>query len=435
MMMGKWKGNHLPWLVVSDGQGSLFEIPGIEMVARRLGETLLPGPYELIPIPPGSVLLELPDRYPVGYDRTKGRMVTIKRYRGQPVIAAAAFLAPAYTQLYCAAYQPKQHAVKLPLFAYTPVGWRRDQFWVPAIRVDEDIRHDPLQFDQQLIEQGCQQMLARFPNNRLVAHLIHNCVQRYLCPNAQNFVLERWECPVPVSPSCNARCLGCISKQPQEGVTATQDRIDFVPSIDEIVEYTVPHLERAEAAMISFGQGCEGEPLLQGDLLVEAIRSIRRLTDRGTIHLNTNAGYPHVIEQLCRAGLESVRVSLNSAQPELYTRYYQPKDYTFESVLESMAILRRYNKWISLNYFIFPGLTDDPVEMEQLIKIVNDYQVDLIQMRNLNIDPDWYIRTLKLDQQVTRPIGILKWQQAIQAKAPWVRFGYYNPPKERWALR
>ncbi len=432
--MEKTKLNKLPWLVVSDGSGNVFEIPGLEMVGMRINEEILPEPSELIPMPHGSVLMELPDRYPIGYDRKRNRLITLKNYQGQPIVAAAAFLAPAYTQLYRAAFRAKPDAVKLPLFAYTPVGWKNGQFWTPAIRVDDDIRQDLVHFDTDMIEQSAQQMLKRYPNNRLVEHLVNNCVRRYYCPAAQNFVLGRWECPVPTSPSCNARCVGCISKQPNEGVPVTQNRIAFVPTVDEILEFTLPHLNNAPRAIISFGQGCEGEPLLQGDLLEAAIRKIRSLTIKGTINLNSNACYPDVIERLCQAGLDSIRVSLNSTQPELYSKYYRPNDYNFEAVLESMKIMRRYGRWISLNYFIFPGLTDDPVEMEQLIKIVTDYQVDFIQMRNLNIDPDWYIRELALEQKMSKAIGILKWQQAVKAKAPWLRFGYYNPSKESWEI-
>ena len=239
---------------------------------------------------------------------------------------------------------------------------------------------------------------------------------------------------MPTSPSCNAQCIGCISKQPKDGVPVTQDRIAFVPTVDEIVEFTVPHLENAPRSIISFGQGCEGEPLLQGELLEAAIRKIRCITSKGTINLNSNACYPDVIDRLCRAGLDSIRISLNSAQLELYNNYYRPKDYNFEAVLESMKIMRRHNRWISLNYFIFPGLTDDPVEMEQLIKIVTDYRIDFIQMRNLNIDSEWYIRKLGLGREISNPIGILKWQSAVKEKAPWIRFGYYNPPKEDWVI-
>jgi len=432
--MKKSKLTKLPWLVASDGSGNVFEIPGLEMVGMRINEGILPDPGELIPIPHGSVLVELPDRYPVGYDRKRSRFVTLNKYRGHPVIAAALFLAPAFTQLYCAAYQTRKDAVKLPLFAYTPVGWKNDQFWTTAIRVDDDIRQDLAYFDYDLIDKSAQKVLEKYPNNRLVNHLVDNCVRRYYCPAAQNFVLGRWECPVPTSPSCNAKCIGCISKQPKNGVSVAQNRIEFVPTVDEIVEFAVPHLENAPRSIISFGQGCEGEPLLQGDLLEAAIREIRNITTRGTINLNTNACYPGVIERLCQAGLDSIRVSLNSCQPGLYAKYYRPKDYDFENVLESIKIMRRYNRWISLNYFIFPGLTDDPAEMEQLIKIVTDFRVDYIQMRNLNIDPEWYVQELDLSNKTTTAVGILRWQKLIKEKSPWIRFGYYNPPKEDWVI-
>jgi pyruvate-formate lyase-activating enzyme len=430
--MAEFNSTKLPWLVASDGNGNVFEIPGLEMVGMRINEKILPDPDELIPIPHGSVLVELPDRYPVGYDRKRDKFVTMKTYQGHPVIAAAVFMAPAYTQLYRAAYQTKSDAVKLPLFAYTPVGWKNDQFWATAIRVDDDIRQDLVHFNFDLIEKSAQQMMKRFPNNRLVAHLVNNCVRHYYCPAAQNFVLGRWECPVPTSPSCNAKCIGCISKQPEDGVPVTQDRITFVPTVEEILEFTVPHLGNAPRSIISFGQGCEGEPLLQAKLLEESIRQTRRFTSKGTINLNSNACYPDVIERLCHAGLDSIRVSLNSARPELYIKYYRPQDYSIEDVFESMKIMRQCNRWISLNYFIFPGLTDDPAEMEQLIKIVTDYRVDYIQMRNLNIDPEWYIQELELDLKTSKAIGILNWQRSVKEKAPWIRFGYYNPPKEDW---
>lgn len=422
----------LPWLVASDGGGNVFEIPGLEMTGMQINGRILADPGDLIPMPHGSVLVELPDRYPVGYDRKRSSYVTLKKYRGQPVIAAAVFLAPAYTQLYRAAYQTKPGAVKLPLFAYTPVGWKSDQFWTTAIRVDDDVRQDLVQFDYDLIEKSAQKVLEKYPDNRLVNHLVNNCVRHYYCPAAQNFVLGRWECPLPTSPSCNAKCIGCISKQPKNGVPVTQNRIEFVPTVEEIVEFTVPHLKNVPRAIISFGQGCEGEPLLQGDLLESAIREIRCITNHGTINLNSNACYPHVIERLCQAGLDSIRISLNSSQPELYTKYYRPKDYGFENVLESMKIMRRYNRWISLNYFIFPGLTDDAAEMEQLINIITDFRIDYIQMRNLNIDPEWYIQKLNLEEKTSKQIGILKWQQIVKKRAPWIRFGYYNPAKEDW---
>jgi wyosine [tRNA(Phe)-imidazoG37] synthetase (radical SAM superfamily) len=424
--------NILPFTVASHGDGQVFEIPSHTMAGRQLNRLVAPRKEELIPLPFGSLLYELPGRLPVGYDSAKGRFMPVDGTTSQPLVAVAAFLPPAFTQLYLAAWQTRPQAPTLPLFAYTPVGFLDDMFWVPAVRVDTDMRHDPASFNDDLIENGILRLQSLYPRNRLIAHLIDNCIRRYHCPNAQNLALGRWESPVPISPACNAACAGCISRQAHTGISSTQQRIDFIPDVGEIVEYTVPHLENAPNAIISFGQGCEGEPLLQADLLEAAIRDIRKKTPKGTIHLNSNGSKPQVIERLCRAGLDSIRVSINSAQQHLYQKYFCPQDYHFSDVLETLAIVRRYNRWISLNYFIFPGLTDQPEEMTGLVKLLKEHAVDFIQMRNLNIDPEWYMQKLELFHIETRPVGIIEWMQEIKKQVSWIRFGYFNPAKEDW---
>jgi hypothetical protein len=64
--------------------------------------------------------------------------------------------------------------------------------------------------------------------------------------------------------------------------------VNFKPSQEEIVAISVKHLEEAPEAVISFGQGCEGEPLTEYQLIAASIREIRKRTDKGTINLNTN---------------------------------------------------------------------------------------------------------------------------------------------------
>jgi pyruvate-formate lyase-activating enzyme len=424
----------VPCLLASDGCGHVSEIDRFEATGMRLRASVLPEADEWIPLPKDSVLMELPGRIPVGWDPVHKKFVSVPFYQGKPVTAVSAFAAPAHTQLYTAAYQTKPGAPPLPLFAYTPVGWKEGRFWAAAVRVDEDVRHDPGQFRQESVRNAARRMLKRHPGNRLVRHLVENCVRRYACPNAFNFVLERWECPIPVSPSCSARCLGCISKQPKDGVRSTQDRISFVPTADEIAEMAVPHLKHADRAMVSFGQGCEGEPLTRHVLIERAIRMIRGQTPRGTIHINTNAGHPEALDRLFRAGLDSIRVSMNSARKNFYVRYFKPDAYAFSDVLESMKIARKHNAYLSLNYFVFPGLTDHPDEMEALFDLLDRYKIDCMQARNLNIDPELYIRRLGLKkvQPSRHGVGILEWMRRIRKKAPWVKIGYFNPPKEDW---
>jgi MoaA/NifB/PqqE/SkfB family radical SAM enzyme len=225
--------------------------------------------------------------------------------------------------------------------------------------------------------------------------------------------------------------VGCISEQPAENeITSPQERIEFTPTADEIVEFTVPHLKNAPRAVVSFGQGCEGEPLLVGEILVEAVREIRKRTDKGIINLNSNASRPDVIEKLCEAGLDSIRASINSAQKKYYDLYYNPRHYTFEHVIESMKIMRKYDRWVSINYLTFPGLTDHPQEIAALEKLISDTKINMIQTRNLNIDPDWYLDKLDLRDLPQEQIGMQNWFSHIQKTFPSIKLGYFNPPKE-----
>ena len=383
-------------------------------------------PENLIPLPEGSTLYTLPGRFPIGFDEKTGKEIVLKNYLDEPVQAVAAFVAPAYTQLMRPAFEKTSKAPLLPLFCYTAVGWKDDKFWVPAVRIDKSKRQDANQFSERKIKRGARELLKTFPKNRLVKHLMETCCLKYRCPAARNFALGRWEMPLPTSRACNSKCLGCISFQSTKKLCSPQERISFAPSADEIAEIVIPHFENAEQPVASFGQGCEGEPLTEWETIEEAIKIIRSETQKGTINLNTNASYPERIEQLLYAGLDSIRVSMNSAQKEYYEKYFSPADYKFEDVLESIKITRERNKFVSLNYFVFPGFTDRKDEWHALESLLSSPGVNMIQWRNLNIDPDWYIEEMGIDFSCER-IGVKKVIDNVRKKFPDVQFGYFNP--------
>jgi molybdenum cofactor biosynthesis enzyme MoaA len=179
--------------------------------------------------------------------------------------------------------------------------------------------------------------------------------------------------------------------------------------------------------VVSFGQGCEGEPLLQAGVMEKSIRLIRSRTSRGTINLNTNGSLPEAVDRLAKAGLDSIRISLNSAQPEKHRLYYRPKGFTFADVCRSIAVMKGYGRHVSLNYFILPGCTDDPAEFAALSELITEYRPDFIQLRNLNMDPEYYLRVIE-HRAATPPFGIRNWLQLLKARFPALGFGYYNPP-------
>jgi pyruvate-formate lyase-activating enzyme len=414
-----------PSLVVSDGKGNVTDMENYRAIGVS-GERILEiQPDEWIPLPDGSQLMELPGRLPVGIDRQTGEIVTLEESDGETLLPVAAFVAPAYTIGYHAAWERRPDAPWLSLYAYCAVGWYDGKFYVPATRIDPDIRQDPLLVNRPQIERSAKKLSKKYPNNRLAAHLIDNCALTYGCPAALNYLLNRWEMPLPTSRACNANCLGCISLQKDSGVCAAQFRIDFTPTANEIIEIAVPHLETAPLPVVSFGQGCEGEPLMNPDLLIQTVKGIRQKTSKGTINLNTNASKPGVVRQLRIAGLDSMRVSMNSARRNFYEKYYKPTNYSYDDVLESISVMKELNGFVSINLFVFPGFTDQPEEIAAVEDLIGKYDIDLIQWRNLNIDPEWYWETMNPPDE--EGIGIRNMIERFGKTYPNLRHGYFNP--------
>lgn len=415
-----------PYILFSDGNGNIFEDVSLYACGRSGWDAYPIDPEEWIELPSGGQLYELPGRRGIGIDVNSGEMRLCEKGW-----AVAAFIPPAYTGTFLAAYETLPNAETLPLFCYTAAAWLDEKFYVPAVRIENDIRQESAGFAEDEIKEGVDRNLSAFPRNRLVQHLANNCCLTYHCPAARNYFMGRWECPVPSSPACNANCIGCISFQPQEEtIVSTQDRLTFKPSAEEIVEYTVPHLETAPYPIVSFGQGCEGEPLLMWQTIKEAIKEIRKHTRKGSININTNGSDPKAVQALCEAGLNSIRVSTNSAREKIYTPYYRPNNYQFKDILESLKVVNDFGGWTSINYFVFPGMTDSVEEYEALRDLIKTTGLKMIQWRNFNIDPDWYLRKTGVTE-TGECIGIKQMMELLREEFPPLKFGYFNPSMER----
>lgn len=416
--------DRIPYLLVSDEKGNIFEDTSFHVVGRSALSFQKLTKEDFIELPFGSDTFYLPGRKPVGLNIKTNKIEVCKKG-----MAVAAFVAPAYTVAYSAAWETKPDAPRLPLFAYSAVGWLNDKFYVPAVRIDPDIRQDCNQFDQKKVIANAKRMLKQNKSNRLLEHLSH-CALVYYCPAARNYFLNRWEAPLPTSPTCNSQCLGCISYQPKDSkISSTQNRITFVPTPDEIAEIAVEHLNTAPNPVVSFGQGCEGEPLMVWETLRDSIKIIRKKTSKGIINLNTNASKPEAIEEMYKVGLQSIRVSVNSLKEDYYNAYYKPRNYSFNDVLSSLAVAKKNKIWKSLNYFVFPGVTDLESEYQQLRKTISLYDVNMIQWRNFNIDPEWYLQTINIEKS-EKTLGIFHLIDKIKAEFPRLYHGYFNPGEE-----
>jgi pyruvate-formate lyase-activating enzyme len=421
-----------PRLVFSDPKGRILDHPYLKLAGRSGDRTVIPSLSEMIPLPVGSQLFALPGRIPIGWDEENRSMVLSEkariRRREVDCTAMAAFLPPGYVRTLLPATQLRSKAPVLPLWAYSSVGWKDGRFWATGLLIDPNPHWHPRFFkNDHLLLKRVTSLLKQNPQNRLLQQL-SRCALEYHCFAAKNVFFRRWECPVPTSPSCNADCLGCISLQPSECCPASQERIQFIPTLEEVLNVALPHLEKAEDAIISFGQGCEGEPLMEWRLLETSMTKLREKTDFGTIHLNTNGSLPKPVGKLCDTGLDSIRVTLNSSQPEFYRRYHRPKTYTFKDVLDSLIMAKEKGVYTSINLLVLPGFTDREKEVEGLVEFIKRTKLDLIQMRNLNIDPDLYLREMGKGEGM----GISRMIEILKSQFPYLQFGYFNRTKEKF---
>jgi molybdenum cofactor biosynthesis enzyme MoaA len=132
--------------------------------------------------------------------------------------------------------------------------------------------------------------------------------------------------------------------------------------------------------------------------------------------------------KLCEAGLDSVRITLNSPHLKFYKRYHRPKGYSFGEVTDSLAQAKEKGVYTSINLLVFPGFTDREEEVEGLIELIRKVNLDLIQMRNLNIDPDLYLKAMGKGEGV----GISKMIDILKKEFSSLQFGYFNRTKENF---
>lgn len=411
------------YLVYADEQGNVYDHSELYGLARSGDMIVEIMEDELIPLPEGATLVGLPNTRAIGMDPETGEMSALPGNK----TAVGALLPQGYTRLCLPGYVKTDKEYKLPLFGYSAVVWKDGVFYTAARLTDDPEKWNPVNCDLGELEMGVKTLTERYPENRLYEHL-SNCALGYECLTASNTFLNRWEGAVPVSYSCNAGCFGCISEQPDDsGFVAPQTRMNFRPRTDELVQIMLEHLKTPES-IISFGQGCEGEPSTQAKIIIEAMREVRSITDMGYININTNAGLTDHIRGIVDAGLDLMRVSTISALDDHYNAYYKPRGYNLANVEKSLRYATDQGVYTSINYLIFPGVTDREEELEAMIEFARRTGLRLIQLRNLNIDPESYFELIPPAQGEI--LGMKQAIEIMQEELPDVVIGSYThvPP-------
>ncbi|HZK17773.1 MAG TPA: radical SAM protein [Clostridia bacterium] len=462
-------------LLVAGETGEYFELPDVGAVGRSGSHYTELIRNDMIKIPDGSTLVYVPEGVPLGVNE-KGDFASVPRdpQSNERLYAISAILPQGYTRTYLPAYLRPDTCNPLPLKGYTAVALVDGEVYVAAEKTEEPGHWDPIYYNTDDLERLVKKTIADFPRNRIIAHLAH-CALEYNCYTAQNIFYRRWEGGIPVSNVCNAHCLGCISLQ-EAPCCPAQERIKFRPGVDEVVELAVHHLTGGEGAVtgtgkgapegagkgvdpgitkgavtgtgggsdigttksapkgttkntiVSFGQGCEGEPSLAADIIAPAVKKVRLQTSAGTLNMNTNGGDTAKVLKICSAGLNSIRVSLISARAATYEAYTRPKGYGLQNVMDTVKGAREQGVFVAVNLLAMPGLTDTVEEAEALLEFLSETGVQQLQMRNLNIDPDLLLRVLGKNCPNSEPLGISRLIKILREEVPGLVVGSYSKP-------
>ena len=401
--------------VYADGDGNVLDAAGLWGMGRTGRENVALTPGDLIPLPESADLMLLPEHQAVG-QTADGEVLPIT---GQ---AVAAILPAGYTRLYLPAYEREEGAARLPLYGYTAVVVYHDALYCAAVYTDENEKWDPVHYNTPELKKLVKRTKKDLPGNRIVEQ-VAGCSLKWHCCTAQNLFYRRWEAGIPASPVCNANCFGCISLQPAECCPSPQQRITFRPSPEEIAEVGVYHLSVAPDGIVSFGQGCEGEPSLAADNIAAGIRLIRQQTKKGQINMNSNAGYTAGVQKIVDAGLDSLRVSIISARDEGYDAYYRAS-YHLEDVKQSIRYALSHGVYVSLNLLYFPGYNDRPEELSAWQDFFRELPVQMIQVRNLNLDPDAFLDIMP--EAEGRAVGTKRFLETLHEEFPQLVIGSFS---------
>ncbi len=406
-------------VIAGRNDGSIEILDGYRAAARNGRELVAPAIDDLLPLPDEATLAHLPGRRPVAIDSDGAAVEVAGEW-----LAIAAVLPVGHLRTLLPATLREPAARRLPLYGYTAVVEHDGELLCAAMRTDSFAWWQPERYGRADLPAAVQTARAALPGNRLVDHLAR-CALENRCYTAQNTFHRRYEAALPASPACNADCLGCISLQSDGEVPAPQDRMRFAPTADELTALADWHLRGDNAAIVSFGQGCEGEALTRDDALVEATRRIRERHRSATIHVNTNGSKPHVLERLIDAGLNSVRISAISFNDAVFRSYYRPIGYDLDDVIACGRLMHERGGQVCLNLLTFPGVTDVDEEVDATARACESMGVDQVQWRSLNVDHDWL-----LDVLPALPVGagIRAAFQRIRERLPGVEHGNFTRP-------
>lgn len=194
---------------------------------------------------------------------------------------------------------------------------------------------------------------------------------------------------------------------------------NFNESPDHTFDKAVSHLQKSGLSLVYLTI----KNSKQAPAVTEIVKTIRAKTGSGLLYVNSGVPQPDAMKSWCQAGADYIGLPLNSAQANYFEAFN--RGHLFTDLEESLQIIRKAGRRVILNYGVFPGLTDHPVEMKALEQLVEKMSPTMLHLYNLPVDPEWYMDELMLQKMPRKQIGMQNWLGHIQNKFAGVRIGYF----------
>ncbi len=349
------------------------------------------------------------------------------RRMGAGRLAAAALLPPGYLRTKLPAYVDVSDRADLAPRPYAAVAADEDgRLFTAAMALDRDPTHDTSAYPRGEVAARVSEALRADPGDRLVRQLAR-CAREYGCHGAANAFYGRWACALPVAAPANEQPPASVAPR-RDGESDPREPAAFHPSAEEVARLATAHVA-AGGTILGFGRACEGEPLLSGRLVEDAITRIRASTRAGTIHLETNGSAPQALRRLAGAGLDSITIRIGSAVAATYDALHGPRDYRFQDVRATLRLAAELRLAISLLVLVLPGVFDRPDEHEALVALAAEMpEGSTLLLRDLHADP---LRALAAAGRGEPPAGVAQTVEHLRERLPQVRVGAFVRPLAR----
>ena len=376
-------------------------------------------PFEhAIPLPPDAEVFPI-EREALASERS-GR----PRRLGAGRLTASALLPAGYLRTLFPAYVDEPGKPDLAPRPYAAVAADESGALVTAaILVERDVAHDHASYPKAEVAAKVAEGLRAHPGDRLVRQLAR-CAREYGCHAAANAFYGRWECALPIAAAPNERTPASLAPK-RDGEAAPTESAAFHPTTEEIAGLAIAHLERGGSS-VGFGRACEGEPLLSGREVEDAIAQIRHRTREGRIHLDTNGSIPGGLRRLRSAGLDSICVRMISARAATYETLHGPDNYRFADVRASLRLAAELRLAVSVLVLVLPGVFDRAEELSELIAVLSELpDGSALVVRDLHADP---LRALaRLQSGGVEPVGVSAALDRIKQEVRHIRVGAFVP--------